>query len=63
MKVKKGVIITVLYCLVLVPRCVWFILEPLVSKSENCSFLRKLIEAIKQMKDAQKPEDRGINRV
>ncbi|XP_033631571.1 sister chromatid cohesion protein PDS5 homolog A-B-like [Asterias rubens] len=42
--------------------CVWFILEPLVSKSENCSFLRKLIEAIKQMKDAQKPEDRGINR-
>ncbi|XP_022079543.1 sister chromatid cohesion protein PDS5 homolog A-B-like [Acanthaster planci] len=42
--------------------CLWFILEPLVSKNDNCSFMRKLIETIKQMKDAQNPDDRGVNR-
>ncbi|XP_038055315.1 sister chromatid cohesion protein PDS5 homolog A-B-like [Patiria miniata] len=42
--------------------CLWFILEPLVSKSDHCNFLRKLVETIKQMKDAQNPDDRGVNK-
>ncbi|XP_071490773.1 LOW QUALITY PROTEIN: sister chromatid cohesion protein PDS5 homolog A-like [Diadema antillarum] len=45
-----------------IKECIWFMLEPLIDKAENCSFMRKLLETIKQMKDAQCIEDRSRNR-
>ncbi len=44
-------------------RCLWFIMEPLVARSEdyNYQFFRRLIETIKQAKDAQGPEDDEMN--
>ena len=46
-------------------RCLWFLIEPLISKSEdyNYSFFRKMLENIKQCKDAQDPEDEAANKV
>ena len=48
-----------------VPRCLWFMLEVLMTKNENNShaFLRKMVENIKQTKDAQCPEDAKANEV
>ncbi|UYV72676.1 PDS5A [Cordylochernes scorpioides] len=39
--------------------CLWFILEPLITKNDNYSFsfFKKLIENIKQSKDRQNPDD------
>ncbi|XP_025084821.1 sister chromatid cohesion protein PDS5 homolog A-like [Pomacea canaliculata] len=44
--------------------CLWFILEPLVKRAEdyNYAFLRRLIEKIKQTKDAQGPDDEEMNK-
>ena len=45
-------------------RYLWFFLEPLLgTKAENSSFLRKLTENIKQVKDAQDPDDDAANEV
>uniref|UniRef100_A0A8D0CEA7 PDS5 cohesin associated factor A n=1 Tax=Scleropages formosus TaxID=113540 RepID=A0A8D0CEA7_SCLFO len=44
-------------------RCLWFMLEVLMTKNENNShaFLRKMVENIKQTKDAQAPDDPKTN--
>ncbi|KAL3879117.1 hypothetical protein ACJMK2_031429 [Sinanodonta woodiana] len=44
--------------------CLWFMMEPLVSRSEdyNYQFFRRLIENIKQAKDAQGPDDEDMNK-
>lgn len=46
-------------------RCLWFMLEVLMTKNENNShsFLRKMVENIKQTKDAQAPDDPKANEV
>lgn len=46
-------------------RCLWFILEILMAKNENNShaFIRKMVENIKQTKDAQGPDDAKMNEV
>lgn len=46
-------------------RCLWFMLEVLMTKNENNShaFLRKMVENIKQTKDAQCPDDAKANEV
>lgn len=46
-------------------RCLWFILEILMTKNENNShaFIRKMVENIKQTKDAQGPDDPKMNEV
>ncbi|XP_078513287.1 sister chromatid cohesion protein PDS5 homolog B [Lissotriton helveticus] len=46
-----------------VKECLWFILEILMSKNENNShaFVRKMVENIKQTKDAQAPDDPKMN--
>ena len=45
--------------------CLWFVLEPLIGRAEdyNYAFLRRMIEKIKQTKDAQGPEDEEMNKV
>lgn len=55
----------VLYCALFVCRCLWFMLEVLMTKNENNShaFLRKMVENIKQTKDAQCPDDAKANEV
>uniref|UniRef100_A0A7N4P8P7 PDS5 cohesin associated factor B n=1 Tax=Sarcophilus harrisii TaxID=9305 RepID=A0A7N4P8P7_SARHA len=46
-----------------VKECLWFILEILMAKNENNShaFIRKMVENIKQTKDAQGPDDAKMN--
>ncbi|XP_069495098.1 sister chromatid cohesion protein PDS5 homolog B [Ambystoma mexicanum] len=46
-----------------VKECLWFILEILMAKNENNShaFVRKMVENIKQTKDAQSPDDPKMN--
>ncbi|KAF0037430.1 hypothetical protein F2P81_010304 [Scophthalmus maximus] len=46
-----------------IKECLWFMLEVLMTKNENNShaFLRKMVENIKQTKDAQCPEDTKAN--
>lgn len=46
-------------------RCLWFVLEILMAKNENNShaFIRKMVENIKQTKDAQGPDDTKMNEV
>ena len=46
-----------------VSRYLWFFIEPIMVKADNFSFLKKLIENIKQTKDAQAPEDDEANHV
>ncbi|CAM9528228.1 sister chromatid cohesion protein PDS5 homolog B isoform X1 [Lampetra fluviatilis] len=43
--------------------CLWFILEVLMTKDENNShaYIRKMVENIKQAKDAQGPDDPKMN--
>ena len=44
-------------CLSIFPTsCLWFFLEPLTKGNDNYSFLRKLLETIKQTVDAQDPD-------
>jgi len=44
--------------------CLWFMLEPLTHKHEdyNYAFLRRMIENIKQTRDAQCPDDESANK-
>ncbi|XP_055894308.1 sister chromatid cohesion protein PDS5 homolog A-B-like isoform X1 [Biomphalaria glabrata] len=44
--------------------CLWFMMDPLTHKHEdyNYAFLRRMIENIKQTKDAQCPDDEGANK-
>lgn len=46
-------------------QCLWFILEPLVTKNDyfSYSFYKNLIEKMKNHKDAVSPEDDSINYV
>ncbi|CAC5359753.1 PDS5 [Mytilus coruscus] len=46
-----------------IKECLWFNMEPLISKSEdyNYTFFRRMIENIKQTKDAQDPDDEETN--
>uniref|UniRef100_H3AP07 PDS5 cohesin associated factor B n=1 Tax=Latimeria chalumnae TaxID=7897 RepID=H3AP07_LATCH len=46
-----------------IKECLWFILEILMAKNENNShaFIRKMVENIKQTKDAQGPDDLKMN--
>lgn len=46
-------------------QCLWFILEPLVNKSEYFSygFYKSLIERMKNHKDALHPDDDSVNYV
>uniref|UniRef100_A0A8C2FIC7 PDS5 cohesin associated factor A n=1 Tax=Cyprinus carpio TaxID=7962 RepID=A0A8C2FIC7_CYPCA len=46
-----------------IKECLWFMLEVLMTKNENNShsFLRKMVENIKQTKDAQVPDDPKAN--
>ncbi|XP_041439149.1 sister chromatid cohesion protein PDS5 homolog B-B isoform X1 [Xenopus laevis] len=46
-----------------IKECLWFVLEILMSKNENNShaFIRKMVEYIKQTKDAQNPDDQKMN--
>uniref|UniRef100_W5N5T2 PDS5 cohesin associated factor A n=1 Tax=Lepisosteus oculatus TaxID=7918 RepID=W5N5T2_LEPOC len=46
-----------------IKECLWFMLEVLMTKNENNShaFLRKMVENIKQTKDAQAPDDPKTN--
>lgn len=46
-----------------VKECLWFLMEPLMVKSENYSFsfFKRLIENIKQTKDVQNPADEAAN--
>uniref|UniRef100_K7FFM6 PDS5 cohesin associated factor B n=1 Tax=Pelodiscus sinensis TaxID=13735 RepID=K7FFM6_PELSI len=46
-----------------IKECLWFILEILMAKNENNShaFIRKMVENIKQTKDAQGPDDPKMN--
>ena len=47
-----------------VERYLWFFLEPIMGlKAENYSFLKKLLENIKQTKDNQEPDNNVVNEV
>jgi len=50
---------------VLVCRCMWFLLEPLITKNENYSFsfYKKMLEKIKQCKDVMCPDNEEANKV
>lgn len=41
----------------------WFFMEPILAKADNYSFLKKLVENVKQTKDAQAPDDQEVNKV
>lgn len=38
-------------------------MEPILAKADNYSFLKKLVENVKQTRDAQAPDDEGVNKV
>lgn len=38
-------------------------MEPILAKADNYSFLKKLVENVKQTRDAQAPEDEQVNKV
>lgn len=46
-----------------IKECLWFMLEVLMTKNEDNShaFMRRMVECIKQTKDAQAPDDMKIN--
>ena len=46
-------------------RCLWFLLEPLITKNENYSFsfFKKMLEKIKQCKDVMCPDNEDANKV
>ena len=41
----------------------WFFMEPILAKADNYSFLKKLVENVKQTRDAQAPDDEEVNKV
>ena len=45
--------------------CLWYLMEPLITKNESYSysFYKKMIENIKQTKDAQNPDNQEANMV
>ncbi|GFO14487.1 sister chromatid cohesion protein pds5 homolog b [Plakobranchus ocellatus] len=45
--------------------CLWFVMDPLTHRHEdyNYAFLRRMIENIKQTKDAQCPDDESANKL
>lgn len=49
----------------IIQQCLWYILEPLITKNEYyCyGFYKNLIERMKSHKDALKPEDDNVNYV
>jgi len=49
----------------IIQQCLWFILEPLITKNEYyCyGFYKNLVERMKSHKDALKPEDNEMNYV
>ena len=50
-------VLETLTCLSIFPvSCLWFFLEPLTKGNDNYSFLRKLLETIKQTVDTQDPD-------
>ncbi|TPP58201.1 Sister chromatid cohesion protein PDS5 [Fasciola gigantica] len=42
-------------------RALWFVMEPIVMRGQNFTFLRKIIEKIKHTRDALAPEDPAAN--
>lgn len=45
-------------------RYLWFFLEPIMgTKAENYSFLKKMLENIKQTKDKEEQDDESTNQV
>lgn len=48
----------------IIKECLWFVMDPLMSRSEdyNYAFFRRMIEDIKQTKDAQGPDDEETNK-
>lgn len=38
-------------------------MEPILAKADNYSFLKKLVENVKQTKDVQAPDDQEVNKV
>lgn len=38
-------------------------MEPILAKADNYSFLKKLVENVKQTRDAQAPDDEEANKV
>ena len=38
-------------------------MEPILAKADNYSFLKKLVENVKETKDAQAPDDEEVNKV
>lgn len=38
-------------------------MEPILAKADNYSFLKKLVENVKQTRDAQAPDDEEVNKV
>ena len=38
-------------------------MEPIMAKADNYSFLKKLVENVKETKDAQAPDDEEVNKV
>ena len=48
--------------LISIRECIWFVLEPLVKgRGYSYDFFRKMIEYIKQCKDATNPDDEQTN--
>ena len=50
---------------VLFSSCLWYLMEPLITKNESYSysFYKKMIENIKQTKDAQNADNQDANMV
>lgn len=40
----------------------WFFMEPILAKADNYSFLKKLVENVKETRDAQAPDDEEVNK-
>ncbi|KAL9973177.1 hypothetical protein ACROYT_G019595 [Oculina patagonica] len=40
----------------------WFFMEPILAKADNYSFLKKLVENVKETKDAQEPDNEEVNK-
>ena len=38
-------------------------MEPILAKADNYSFLKKLVENVKETKDVQAPDDEEVNKV
>lgn len=53
------------FCIFICFRALWFVLEIIMAKNENNShaFIRKMVENIKQTKDAQATSDPKTNEV